>query len=160
MAECENCIHKKVCSHRANIQTDTYAYMGIKYDTEKCEYYTADVVPKSEVEQLQRKYDLAVAEREANVKGFTEELEKANAEIERLKYNLKAVLDEIPETKRELASEIFEEIESAKVSIGDFKIKTFKIISLGEVAEQTITGDVVAFSDIAELKKKYTEGEQ
>lgn len=50
MARCKDCIHEKVCMNRANIQTDTYAYMGVKYDTEKCEHYiTADVVPKSEV---------------------------------------------------------------------------------------------------------------
>ena len=36
MARCEGCIHQKVCMHRANIQNDTYAYMGVKYDTEKC----------------------------------------------------------------------------------------------------------------------------
>lgn len=34
---------------------------------------TADVVPKAKYQQLQHKYNLAVAEREANVKGFTEE---------------------------------------------------------------------------------------
>ena len=51
MAQCKNCIHEKVCLHRANIQTDTYAYMGVKYDTEKCEHFilSADVAPKSEV---------------------------------------------------------------------------------------------------------------
>ena len=118
---------------------------------------SADVVPKSELEisqhllkdawkrieeldelcgELQRKYDLAVAEREANVKGFAEELEKANDEIERLKYNLKAVLEEIPETKREFASEIFAEID-----------KNFILISIYDIGFE-------------ELKKKYTEGEQ
>ena len=49
MAQCKDCIHEKVCLHKANIETDTYAYMGIKYDTEKCKHYTsADVVPKGE----------------------------------------------------------------------------------------------------------------
>lgn len=42
---------------------------------------TYDVVPRSEVEQLQHKCDLAVAEREANVKGFAEELSKAKSEV-------------------------------------------------------------------------------
>lgn len=37
--KCENCIHYDVCLHRANIQTDTYAYMGVKYDTENCNNY-------------------------------------------------------------------------------------------------------------------------
>lgn len=59
MARCKDCIHENVCLHRANIQTDTYAYMGVKYGTEKCEHFTptADVVPKSEVERLQKAYD-------------------------------------------------------------------------------------------------------
>lgn len=39
MAKCKECIHEKVCLHRANIQNDTYAYMGVKYDTEKCIHY-------------------------------------------------------------------------------------------------------------------------
>lgn len=39
---------------------------------------------KAENESLQHKYELAVAEREANVKGFTETLEKQRAEIEKL----------------------------------------------------------------------------
>lgn len=39
MQRCEDCIHKNVCLHKANIQTDTYAYMGVNYDTEKCEHY-------------------------------------------------------------------------------------------------------------------------
>ena len=43
-----------------------------------------DVVPRSEFETLEKKYELAVAEREANVKGFTETLEQQRAEIERL----------------------------------------------------------------------------
>ena len=55
MARCKDCIHEKVCLHKVNIQTDTYAYMGVKYDTEKCKHYTsADVVPKSEVDDLKR----------------------------------------------------------------------------------------------------------
>jgi hypothetical protein len=39
MKHCKDCIHEKVCLHRANIQTDTYAYMRIKYDTENCEHF-------------------------------------------------------------------------------------------------------------------------
>jgi hypothetical protein len=54
---------------------------------------TADVVPKS-------KYDLAVAEREANVKGFTEELAKAKAEVERLRAKIKILT--VPEDFAEL----------------------------------------------------------
>ena len=110
---------------------------------EKCiekanEQPTADLVPKSEVADLQdsfkcleetnkhlcdeyislqRKYDLAVAEREANVKGFTEELAKV---------------------KTEVASEIFEYIECMFSPVYSY------------------TGEQIK-EYIAELKKKYTE---
>lgn len=49
----------------------------------------------AEYEQLKHKYDLAVAEREANVKGFTEQIEKANAEIKRLEYTLLGVMHSV-----------------------------------------------------------------
>lgn len=50
---CEKCIHNKICVQQVNIQTDTYAYMNVKYDTEKCRYYiAADVVPRETVEQI------------------------------------------------------------------------------------------------------------
>lgn len=38
---------------------------------------------RAEIDELQHKYDLAVAEREANVKGFTETLERQRADLER-----------------------------------------------------------------------------
>lgn len=41
--KCKNCIHKEVCLHKANIETDTYACMGINYDTENCKYYEPNV---------------------------------------------------------------------------------------------------------------------
>jgi predicted RNase H-like nuclease (RuvC/YqgF family) len=47
---------------------------------------------RAEIERLQHKYELAGAEREANVKGFTETLEKQRVEIERLK-NINKKLD-------------------------------------------------------------------
>ena len=58
----------------------------------------ADVVPRSEVEQLRHKYDLAVAEREANVNGFTEELSKAKAEVAR------EIFDDINAIRKEYLS--------------------------------------------------------
>lgn len=56
------------------------------------------------------------------------------SEVERLYYNLQAVLEERAEPKKELAMEIFEEIERICVGMQDY-------------------------TDYAELKKKYTEGE-
>lgn len=48
---------------------------------------------QAEIESLTQRYTLAVAEREANVKGFTEELEKEKAEIERLKKGINIELE-------------------------------------------------------------------
>lgn len=39
MTKCENCVKSDVCAHRANIKNDTYAYMGVIYDTENCPHY-------------------------------------------------------------------------------------------------------------------------
>jgi hypothetical protein len=39
MSKCENCVKSDVCAHRANIKNDTYAYMGVTYDTENCLHY-------------------------------------------------------------------------------------------------------------------------
>lgn len=88
MARCKECIHDKVCVHKANIQTDTYAYMGVNYDTEKCEHYkpTADVVPKSEYDRLE--------------KLFNDMTQEAKEYLNRL-YGIRA----------DVAREIFEEID-------------------------------------------------
>lgn len=71
---------------------------------------------QGEVEQLRHKYELAVAEREANVRGFTKELQKAKVEV----------LREIEQTCR---------------VCGAFGVRGYII------------------DDIANLKQKYTEGE-
>ena len=63
------------------------------------------------------------------------------SEVERLYYNLQAVLEERAETKREIAREIFEEIESIFIDGCDY----YHSMEIG---------------DFAELKKKYTEGEE
>ena len=66
------------------------------------------------------------------------------SEVERWRRNLEAVLEEIPETKREVAREIFEEIEKA--------------LNLSKCyGESGIYFEHDIEADIAELKKKYTE---
>lgn len=135
------------------------------YDTEEdLERYVikhgyADVIPKSEVDKLHevifKKEDLMQKIAEERNKYFDEletakdnnehlavMLEEAKSEVDRLKYNLKAVLEEIPKTKREFASEIFAEIES--LIDGKFSINHGVVLMSKE--------------DFAELKKKYTEG--
>lgn len=82
---------------------------------------TADVVPKS-------KYDLAVAEREANVKGFTEQIAKV---------------------KRDTAREIIEEI----IAKSSYCVATQNGEEIYETKQYTISA-----IKLDELEKKYTEG--
>ena len=75
---------------------------------------TADVVPKSE-------YDAVVSAVDNSTKEFLklhDAYQEAKREVDRLKYNLKAVLEEIPETKAEVARGIFEEIENRAIGFG------------------------------------------
>jgi hypothetical protein len=128
MVTCNDCIHSCVCPI-----ADGCEYADEQHIRDDCEYFipTADVVSKS-------KYDLAVAEREANVKGFTEELAKVKAEV---------------------AREIFEEI-------GIIFLQYYKGLTNGEElkllepikhAQEFLLNELVG--DIANLKKKYTEGD-
>ena len=36
---CDKCIHKNICIHKHNIDTDYYSYMGVKYDTAHCKNF-------------------------------------------------------------------------------------------------------------------------
>ena len=50
MAECKDCVHNKVCAEVNSLKCRKYF---IWYDAKSgCPYYTADVVPKSEVEKI------------------------------------------------------------------------------------------------------------
>ena len=163
MARCEECIHEKVCLHKANIQTDTYAYMGVNYDTESCKHFTptADVAPKSEVEKqkleiwrlngeverLEKENETLTIQRNAwylTVTRVTEDFQNARAEVERLRK----ALDEYEETsglkqaKAEVAREIFVEIANIMVLQHGFNEKHI-------VAH-------IDFELLKELKKKYT----
>lgn len=90
---------------------------------------TADVVPKSEVEELKN-------------------------EIDRLKYNLKAVIEEIPETKAEVATEIFAEIDSIFRKQYEICSKTdLKLLEPILQGERFIINEM--WHDVAELKKEY-----
>lgn len=94
---------------------------------------TADVVPKS-------KYDLAVAEREANVKGFTEELAKV---------------------KTNVASKIFEDIEREINDALQSNSRVLPQIEESEALWNRVNGKIDALRGIdgfvEELKKKYGE---
>lgn len=98
---------EKSLDYKAGFSECMWAFS--KLIREQIDNSASDVVPRSEVEisqhllkdawkrieefdnlceELQRKYDLAVAEREANVKGFTEELEKAKTDLDLLKSTI------------------------------------------------------------------------
>ena len=135
MARCEDCIHENVCLHRANVQTDTYAYMGVKYDIEKCKHFMpADAA--SEVERLRSEnadlQDALKCQVETNARlsgeyiSLMKECESQKAEIERLsKLNEEILMDHrfdrrpggdcwndvIEKAKTKVANEIFAEFE-------------------------------------------------
>lgn len=85
---CENCIHNKVCDEWA-------VTSGIPFvSSNTCEnFMTADVVPRSEVEELSGKY---------------EDLKLKYAESQKDKDELIAWVDDI---KTEVVKEIYEEID-------------------------------------------------
>ena len=142
MARCEECIHEKVCLHRANIQTDTYAYMGVNYDTKSCKHFmpTADVAPKSEVERLEKELDSKQFRCDS-----CDRIMLTGAEH---RYCVK-------QAKAEVARYIFEEIEKAR--------KRWEVVysddhfGYGGGAYGYLESDVD--HTIYELKKKYTGGE-
>lgn len=37
--KCKGCFHKKVCSDYSDYKTDTLAYMGVRFELEKCKDY-------------------------------------------------------------------------------------------------------------------------
>ena len=104
MATCKECLYIDECSGftPSDLDRDVFDYCrkGITEeipDIEKrCSSFkpAADVVSKRDYEALLHKYELSVAEREANVKGFSEMLHKQRID---------------------LAKEIFEEI--SKISV-------------------------------------------
>ena len=137
MARCEECLHYPVCAKEcrlAQIDEHTWDNYNQLDDVEKfCDNYisTADVVAKSEADTWYQLYHSIKEELK---------LEKMyHRETENLcdRYCI-----ESQQAKKQVAREIFEEIE--KLSYRFMNDKHY------------IFGDMVW--DIAELKKKYTEG--
>ena len=100
--------------------------------------------------------------------GYRKQSEVENLKLEHAGFEgatrqiIDALKEEIAKPKTETVWEIFEEIEKRKVKMGyPAKIITLRYNSSKRGFEEyVIEGDIVAFSDIAELKKKYTEGEE
>lgn len=106
---------------------------------------TADVVPKSEVEKLNKEID-TLAEEHSDLIVEKDQLfdiaEKQKVEIEALKIANDKMYSAIEEIKAEVAREIFEEIEKA--------------LNLSKCyGESGIYFEQDIETDIAELKKKY-----
>lgn len=138
MASCEDCIHENVCLHRANVQTDTYAYMGVKYDTEKCEHYMpADAAP--EVEELIYKLECLLCHATGGkLSKHTYDLRTMESVV--TDYVNDTYWDAYAEAKKEVSREIFAEIDSM----------IFGTIIPDDCA-------IISIARLAELKKKYTE---
>ena len=91
MATCKECLHIEVCSGftPTDLDRDVFDYCrkGITEEIpdieERCSDFenAADVVPRSDYEALLHKYELSVAEREANVKGFSEMLHRQRIDL-------------------------------------------------------------------------------
>lgn len=140
---CKECIHEKVCD--ALIKSGCpYLDKEIPAEAFCLEFRnTADVVPKSEVEQANKELD-----------NLAEELSDLIVEKDHLfdeVVRLRKALDEYEETsglkqaKAEVAREIFEEIE---------KLSYYAPTPYDDEI------NVVDYEDIAELKKRYTEGKK
>lgn len=104
----------------------------------------------AELEQLKRNLEQCENGYSQELHRARCELADAKTEVERLKYNLKAVLEEIPETKREVAREIFEEIEKIILeNTYPYFTKDGKPCNIWKPQS--------GYDALAELKKKYTE---
>lgn len=130
MARCEECLHFEVCE--ALEQGNGL----MKVSPIHCGYYkpTADVVPKSEVDEIVRQWK-----------------EEANC----WQNNYIAELCDNEQIKQEVAREIFEEID--KIIDNHYNRHIFGVEELFDVEKEAVmnfSGDVTY--DIAELKKKYT----
>lgn len=135
---------------------------GIVYpagDVQSAIYWqpAADVAPRAEVEKLQE----VNADLNESLRLAAEANKDLRAVVDRLRFNLKAVLDERAEDKAEVAREIFEEIER---EITDALKSNYKVLPQVEESEalwNNVNGKINALGGIRyfieELEKKYTE---
>jgi predicted transcriptional regulator len=93
---------------------------------------------KAEVDRLNAVMKEMDEQRAYTINMLGESLETAKSDVDRWRFQLEAVLEEIPETKREVSREIFEEIERNIIN------SNFEFMFVNR-------------KYFAELKKKYTE---
>lgn len=150
MARCKDCIHGEVC----DIFVHTRTLICNDRADKMCKMFmpTADVVPKSEVEKLVQDGTRLGQENETlkdNNEHLAVILEETKAEVEKLQAEKDALIKNYAECMKDYASEIFAEIET--------------LLALNILVGDVFTGkyfDADLENDIAELKKKYTEGEE
>lgn len=104
----------------------------------------ADVVPREEFEALQRRYDLAVTEREANAKALID----ANIDLEAMR----GAANSYKMHYENLASGIFEELETV------MKTRVRRCVNEdGVITPLQDSCWTIEIGDYAQIKKKYTE---
>ena len=147
MATCANCIHHSLCDYNTNVSGNGKIRLVYAEGSVKCSFFqnTADVVPKSEVEMLQGALKAEERHNELTMEMAQKALKNAKAEV---------------------AKEIFEEITRKVYSKIPDKILP---VTFGEMSRHLDYSDGLNFGSrnayfdtlkiIAELKKKYTEGE-
>lgn len=79
-----------------------------------------DILPdyhrqKAEIEQLNHKYELAVAEREANVKGFTEQIETLTVELQAMRGAANSYKMHYENARAEAVKEFAERLKKDKI---------------------------------------------
>ena len=151
----------------------------IYYDCSPCKEYlnnaALDLInrQKEEIEQLKHKYELSEAEREANIKGFADEITKANSECEKWYHDYHVIKEELKQekayhketekladryllalhtAKSTIAREIFEEIETLLC-----RSVYPRVNANGTITPITSKDWHIRCDDYDAIKKKYTE---
>ena len=109
--------------------------------------FTEDVAPRAEIDKLQE----VNADLNESLRLACEGNKDLQAEVDRLRFNLNAVLDERAEDKAEVAREIFEEIKDQLRGIFDFFRQD------NDIRESCAI--MFAISEVDKIEKKYTEPE-
>jgi uncharacterized protein YukE len=142
MATCKDCLHYEPCYEYGNILDPIHG--GVKCDSFKP---TADVVPKSEVEELKA----IIADHKANEERLEELYSNAKAEVEKETKNWQELYADTVSKWEKAYEELEIKLENAKAEVAREIFEEIKRI--GGVNN----GAFLYNTEIAELKKKYKE---
>ena len=162
MARCEECIHERLCV----IKAFPDAFENTEWNKDPCDHLmpTADVVPRAEVDRLNKELD-ELAEEYSDLIVEKDQLfdiaDKQSIEIVALKIANKKMYSAIEGIKAEVAREIFEEIEREITDALKSNYKVLPLIEQSEALWNNVNGKINALRGIEyfieELKEKYTE---